>query len=97
MKYYFVYILASGRNGTLYIGITNNLLRRVKEHKDKIVKDFSEKYNVYKLVYYEQTENVYSAISREKILKKWERKWKLRLIEEFNCEWKDLYYEFGGI
>ncbi|MBN8572112.1 MAG: GIY-YIG nuclease family protein [Ignavibacteria bacterium] len=97
MRYYFVYILTNKRNGTLYIGVTNNLLRRVKEHKDKIVKGFTEKYNVDKLVYYEQTENVHSAISREKILKKWERKWKLELIEKENPEWKDLYYELGGI
>jgi len=97
MKYYFVYILASKRNGTLYIGVTNNLLRRVKEHKDKVVKGFTEKYGVDKLVYYEQTENVSSAISREKVWKKWERKWKLELIEKENPDWRDLYFELGGI
>ncbi|MBX7045064.1 MAG: GIY-YIG nuclease family protein [Ignavibacteria bacterium] len=97
MKYYYVYILASKRNGTLYIGVTNNLLRRVKEHKDKIVKGFTEKYNIDKLVYYEQTENVYSAISREKVLKWWKRDWKIKIIEEMNPNWKDLYYELGGI
>ena len=96
MKDYFVYILASNRNGTLYIGITNDLLRRVYEHKTKVVKGFSEKYNINMLVYYEQTNDVYSAIEREKKLKKWNRKWKLRLIESVNPEWKDLYYDIGG-
>ncbi|MBS1513457.1 MAG: GIY-YIG nuclease family protein [Bacteroidetes bacterium] len=97
MKYYYVYVLASKRNGTLYIGVTNNLLRRAKEHKGKVVKGFTEKYNIDKLVYYEQTENVYSAISREKVLKWWKRDWKIKIIEEMNPNWKDLYYELGGI
>jgi len=85
-NYYYVYILASKRNGTLYIGVTNNLLKRVKEHKDKIVKGFTQKYNVHMLVYYEQTENVHSAIKREKDLKLWKRQWKMRIIEEMNPE-----------
>ena len=72
-------------------------MRRVKEHKDKIVKGFTEKYNVDKLVYYEQTDDAYGAISREKVLKKWNRKWKLDLIEKENPDWRDLYYELGGI
>ena len=92
-KNYYVYILASKRNGTLYIGVTSNLLKRVSEHKQKIIKGFTEKYNVDKLVYYEQTNSIISAIEREKQLKKWERKWKLELIEKKNPEWEDLYHE----
>ena len=97
MKYYYVYILSNGKNGTLYIGVTNNLLRRVKEHKEKIKDGFTKKYNITDLVYYEQTENVHSAISREKVLKKWERQWKINLIEKENPEWRDLYFELGGV
>jgi putative endonuclease len=95
-KQYFVYILASKRNGTLYIGVTNNLLRRVWEHKNGIIGGFTKKYKVHMLVYYEQGEYVIGIINREKQLKKWNRKWKLELIEKTNPEWKDLYYELGG-
>lgn len=84
MKSYFVYIMASGRNGTLYIGVTNNLLRRVYEHKHHIQKGFTDSYNVTDLVYYEQTPEVASAIAREKQLKQWKRAWKISLIEESN-------------
>lgn len=93
MHQYSVYILASKRNGTLYIGVTNDLIRRVWEHKDKLVKGFTKKYGVDKLVYYEVTENIESAILREKQLKKWNRAWKIRLIQEKNPQWKDLYFE----
>ncbi len=93
---YYVYILASRRNGTLYIGVTNNLLRRVYEHKKKIVKGFTSKYKVDKLVYFEQTDDIHSAIEREKQLKKYNRSWKLKMIEKFNPNWNDLYYEYGG-
>lgn len=93
MKNYFVYILASKKNGTLYIGITSNLIKRIQEHKTKIVKGFTEKYNVNKLVHYEQTENVYAALAREKALKKWNKDWKINLIEKTNPNWKDLYFE----
>ena len=92
MKNYYVYILASKRNGTLYIGATSNLIRRIQEHKQKAVKGFTEKYNVNKLVYYEQTEDIHSALSREKALKKWNREWKIKLIEKENSNWKDLYF-----
>jgi len=91
LKDYFIYMLASKRNGTLYIGVTNDLARRVYEHKNDFIKGFTEKYGVHTLVYYEQCGNVESAIQREKQLKSWHRKWKIRLIEETNPEWKDLY------
>jgi putative endonuclease len=91
LKYYYVYILASKRNGTLYIGVTNNLARRVYEHKHDFIRGFTQKYGVHMLVYFEQCESVDSALQREKQLKFWHRKWKLRLIEENNPEWRDLY------
>jgi putative endonuclease len=96
MYYYYIYILASRKNGVLYIGVTNNLLRRVYEHKQNLVEGFTRTYNVHKLVYFEQTDDIHAAIQREKQLKKWKREWKMRIIEEFNPEWKDLYYEYGG-
>lgn len=92
-KTYYVYILTNNKNGTLYIGVTNNLKRRVFEHKEKNIKGFTEKYNLDKLVYYESFENINEAIFREKNIKKWNRDWKLRLIEENNINWKDLYNE----
>jgi putative endonuclease len=88
---YYIYIMASKRNGTLYIGFTNDLIKRTYEHKNNFVDGFTKKYGIHDLVYYEQTEDVRSALQREKQLKKWNRKWKLRLIEEMNPEWKDLY------
>ena len=90
MKNYYVYILANKRNGTLYIGVTSNLQRRIQEYKEKQVEGFTEKYNVNKLVYFEQTTDVMSALTREKQLKKWNRAWKLNLIEKENPQWKDL-------
>lgn len=92
MYQYFVYILASKRNGTLYVGVSNNLKRRVYEHKNKLIEGFTKKYNIDKLVYFEQTENVMSALDREKKLKKWKRQWKIELIEKNNFGWNDLYY-----
>lgn len=91
MKSYYVYILASKRNGTLYIGVTNDLVRRVYEHKEGLVEGFTKKYKVDRLVYFEETNDVESAITREKRLKKWNRQWKIELIEKENPEWKDLY------
>ena len=82
--------MASKRNGTLYIGITSNLERRVYEHQQNIVKGFTEKYNVHHLVYYETTSDIQAALQREKQLKKWNRQWKLELVEKENPEWKDL-------
>ena len=87
---YYVYILASKRNGTLYIGVTNDLIRRVYEHKNGLIEGFTKKYSVKNLVYYEQTNDVREAILREKRLKKWNRDWKIKLIEKMNPDWKDL-------
>ncbi len=89
-KCFYVYILASAPNGTLYIGVTSNLTKRIWEHKNKVVKGFTSKYDVDKLVYYEVHENAQAAITREKQLKKWYRNWKINLIESMNPEWKDL-------
>ncbi len=91
MKKYFVYILASKRNGTLYIGVTNNIVRRVFEHKNNLIEGFTKKYQIHSLVYFEQYNNIEHALKREKQLKWWKRKWKLELIEKSNPEWEDLY------
>ena len=91
MKSYFVYILASGRNGTLYIGVTNDLVRRVAEHKGKEVAGFTKRYGVDQLVWFDETPDVLAAIQREKTMKRWSRKFKLNLIEEANPQWRDLY------
>ncbi|WP_090708702.1 MULTISPECIES: GIY-YIG nuclease family protein [unclassified Beijerinckia] len=88
---YWVYILASERNGTLYIGVTNDLARRVYEHKTKAVPGFTSRYDVGLLVWYEEYSDVNDAIAREKALKRWERKWKLQLIAATNPQWFDLY------
>lgn len=88
---YYVYILASQKNGTLYIGVTNDLIRRVQEHKDHLNPGFTEKYKVDRLVYYEATDDIQVAILREKQMKKWKREWKMELIEKNNPGWEDLY------
>jgi len=88
-----VYILASQPNGTLYIGVTSNLSKRTHEHKSHLSQGFTDKYIVEMLVWYELHDSMDSAIAREKAIKKWNRNWKLRIIEEFNPEWKDLYEE----
>jgi putative endonuclease len=90
-KTYFVYIVASQRNGTLCIGVTNDVMRRVWEHKQGLVEGFTKRFGVSMLVYYETFEDIDLAITREKQLKKWNRVWKLRLIEEKNPDWRDLY------
>jgi len=92
-KSYFIYILASKRNGTLYIGVTSNLLKRVDQHKHNLVEGFTAKYNVHQLVYYERYQDVNAALIWEKRMKKWNRKWKIDLIEKTNPEWKDLFDE----
>lgn len=93
MKNFYVYILASCKNGTLYIGVTSDLIKRIQQHRNKLIKGFTNKYNVYQLVYYEQTNNYYSAFTREKQLKRWKRNWKVQLIEESNPNWRDLYFD----
>jgi putative endonuclease len=87
-----VYILASKRNGTLYIGVTSDLTKRVWEHKNDLVKGFTKRYRVHSLVWYEIHENMESAIKREKSVKEWKRAWKLELIESVNPGWEDLYH-----
>jgi putative endonuclease len=90
-KRFFVYILASERNGTLYVGVTSNLPGRVWQHKEKVVQGFTERYGVDRLVYFADFETAEAAITMEKRIKKWNRAWKLRLIEEMNPDWDDLY------
>lgn len=91
MKSYYVYMLASKRNGTLYIGVTSDLARRVYEHKNDLIEGFTKRYGVHMLVHFEEGNDVVSAIEREKQLKSWHRQWKIKLIEKTNPEWKDLY------
>jgi putative endonuclease len=93
MNDYFVYILASKRNGTLYTGFTNDLLRRVYEHKNDLAKGFTNKYGVHKLVCFEHCDDYDAALQREKQIKEWKRKWKLGLIEKANPLWRDLFDE----
>ncbi len=87
-----VYILVSKRNGTLYTGVTSDLVKRVWEHKNDMVEGFTKRYSVHRLVWYELHENMESAISKEKRIKEWKRTWKLQLIERDNPNWQDLYH-----
>ena len=89
-------MLCSRRNGTLYIGVTSDLIKRIYEHKNNLVDGFTKKYSVHRLVWYEVHDSAETAIQREKQIKKWEREGKLRLIEEDNPEWKDLYDKLAG-
>jgi len=93
MSAYFVYILANEKNGTLYVGYTIDLNRRVYEHKQKFIDSFTKKYSVSQLVYFEIYDDLKTAMEREHRLKKWRRKWKIDLIEKTNGDWRDLYYE----
>ena len=88
---YYVYLMASRRNGTLYLGVTNDLMRRVYQHKTKVVPGFTARYGVDRLVWFEVYDDPETAITREKDIKKWRRAWKIRLIEEMNPDWRDLY------
>ena len=96
MKQPAVYILASARNGTLYVGVTSNMVQRTWQHRHGTTAGFTQRYGVHHLVYYELHADMEHAIEREKRLKKWERQWKLRLIEKANPEWRDLYDELAG-
>ena len=96
MKQPAVYILASQRNGTLYIGVTSDLIKRIWEHRSDLVEGFTKKYRVHQLVYFEQHQDMLAAITREKQLKKWNRAWKLALIEKSNPEWHDLWGDIVG-
>ena|SRR5437588_6953528 len=93
---YWVYILASRIGGTLYIGVTNDLIKRTYQHRTKLTGGFTKRYGVIRLVYFEQFSNVEAAIRREKRLKKWKRDWKIRLIERENPDWADLYRGIAG-
>ena len=93
---YFVYMMASRCHGTLYIGVTNNLARRVYEHRTKAQDGFTARYDVARLVWYEAYESINEAIAREKDLKRWRRDWKLKLVEDFNPGWSDLYSTLAG-
>jgi putative endonuclease len=90
---YYIYILASKKNGTLYIGVTSDLTRRIYEHKNDFAQGFTKKHSIHDLVYFEVTESIESAIEREKRLKKWNRTWKINLIEKSNPDWNDLYFD----
>ncbi len=93
MKSYYVYMTTNQGNKVLYIGVTSDLKKRIFEHKEKLSQGFTEKYNVNKLVYFEETNSIEEAITREKQMKKWNREWKNNLINRFNPKWKDLYNE----
>jgi putative endonuclease len=95
-KYYYVYILANKRRGTMYVGVTSNLVQRVWQHKEVQVEGFTKRYGVKSLMWYEQYEDVEQAILREKQIKKWDRLWKIELVESFNPEWNDLYETIVG-
>ena len=94
MKSYYVYILASGKYGTLYTGVTDDLIRRIDQHKKGTNEGFTKKYNVDQLVYFEDTPDISAAITKEKQIKKWKRDWKIRLIESTNQTWRDLSDDF---
>ena len=93
---YYIYIMSNKPNGVLYVGVTNDLIRRVYEHRNHLVKGFTARYNLEMLVWFEQTDDVNSAIAREKQLKNWHRQWKIELIVQLNPNWRDLYESIIG-
>ena len=92
-KEYYVYLVASKKRGTLYTGVTSNLIKRIYEHKKGVIEGFTKKYQVHQLVYFEKHTDILEAISREKVIKKWRREWKFNLIERNNLHWVDMYSE----
>ncbi len=92
-KQSYVYILADGRYGTLYIGVTSNLLQRVWQHREKLVEGFTKQHNIHQLVWFETHSDILAAITREKQLKKWNRSWKVKFVSEHNPTWRDLYHD----
>ncbi len=92
---YYVYILTRARNSTFYVGVTNNLIRRMDEHRMGLISGFTKKYQIKMLVYYEYFTNIDAAIAREKVIKKWKRQYKINIIESVNPEWRNLYFELG--
>lgn len=95
MRRYWVYMMASQKNGTLYIGVTNDLSRRAYQHRVKAVEGFTKRYGVSMLVWYEEYGDIHEAIAREKMMKRWERAWKVKLIEEMNPDWRDIYEDLN--
>jgi putative endonuclease len=93
---YFVYLMASRRNGTLYVGVTNNLIRRIYEHRNHAVRGFTSQYEVNLLVWFESTPSIEAAIHKEKQIKNWKRLWKIELIEKSNPAWRDMYEDLVG-
>ncbi len=93
MKHYYVYIMASRKDGAIYVGVTSNLIKRVYEHKEGLIEGHTKKYNIKELVYYEVTDSIEAAIIQEKRIKTWKRQWKIELIEKENPNWLDLYNE----
>ena len=93
---FFVYVMANKRNGTIYIGVTNDLARRVYEHRNKLIKGFTSRYGLRMVVYYEVHQSILTALQRETSLKRWPRKWKLDLIESMNPQWRDLYEDIAS-
>jgi len=96
MKQFYIYILASKKNGTLYIGVTGDLVKRIYAHKHGMIEGFTKQYHTKQLVYFEATDDIQNALHREKRLKKWNRKWKVDLIEKNNPTWNDLYFDLSG-
>ncbi len=94
MNTYYIYIMATKKHGVIYIGVTNDLKKRVFQHKKELIEGFTKRYHIHDLVYFEQTNDINCAIKREKQLKRWKREWKINLIEKINPEWKDLSESF---